>query len=110
MHAVIVGLNDETYAKLIGLCTSGLDHSWLATHLLERAVYDSPVPGRCKTCGGPFWKDIHAKGHPVVYCSDPCREKGYQARKMRWWRSKKGGAWRAKTRTGKSARRASRGS
>jgi hypothetical protein len=96
MHAVIVGISDETYSKLIALCTQGLDHSWLATHMLERAIYEAPSPGLCKMCGGPFFKDRHKKGHPFVYCSDECREKGYLARKMRWWQGRKGNAWRAK--------------
>jgi hypothetical protein len=97
MHAVIVGLSDQTYEKLIALCTADMDHSWLATHLLERAIYDAPAPGHCKLCGEPFFRDVRKIGPPPVYCSDPCRVKGYQERKVRWWR-KKGAAWRVKQR------------
>ena len=101
MHAVIVGLSDATYSKLVALCTQGMDHSWLATHLLERAIYEAPTPGRCKMCGSDFFRDPHRKGPPLVYCSDPCRVQGYAARKRRWWH-KKGGSWR---RTDKPGRR-----
>jgi hypothetical protein len=65
-----------------------MDHSWLATHLLERAIYDAPAPGHCKLCGEPFFRDVRKIGPPPVYCSDPCRVKGYQERKVRWWRKK----------------------
>lgn len=103
MHAVIVGLSDATYEKLIALCTDDMDHSWLATHLLERAIVDAPAPGRCKICGGGVFRDQRKIGPPRVYCSDPCRTKGYQERKARWWR-KKGRTWREK-RPGRAVRR-----
>ena len=93
MHAVIVGISDETYDKLVALCRGGIDHSWLATRLLERAVYDEPVPGRCKQCAGEFFQKARQKGRPLVYCSEECRKAGYQERKMRWWRTK-GRRWR----------------
>jgi hypothetical protein len=97
MHAVIVGLSDETYDHLVALCTQGLDHSWLATKLLEDAIHQSPQPGVCRECGEPFFVESSHRGHPYAYCSDACRKKGYQARKLRWWR-KKGKAWRAQHR------------
>lgn len=94
MHAVIVGLSDPTYEKLVSLCTDGLDHAWLATRLLEEAIYNAPTPERCRMCGGPFFRDIHKIGPPAVYCSDECRAEGYQARKARWMRRKRVG-WKA---------------
>jgi hypothetical protein len=106
MHAVIVGLSDETYEKLIALCSERMDHSWLATRLLEQAIFESPAPGQCKACGEVFFRDVRKPGHPRAYCSDPCRDEGYRARKQRYWR-KKGRSWREKQR-GKAGSRSPR--
>src|SRR3954453_24003908 len=89
MHAVIVGVSDPTYAKLCALAAQAqiTDHSWLATHLLEQAVQEAPVPGTCQGCGQPF-AVAPTPGGQIRYCSDICRQKGYRARKRRWWRSR----------------------
>lgn len=96
MHALIVGISDEAYEKLIALSGNRIDHSWLATHLLEDAVSDAPRPGVCKMCGDPFFVRGHPIGRPRLYCSEKCQKAGHQERKRRWWR-RKGKAWREKS-------------
>lgn len=87
MHAFIVAVNDVTYEKLIGLCAVSRvdDHSWLATHLLEQAVREAPVPGTCHICRQPFAQAPH-KGAQRIYCSETCRRRGYNARSARYER------------------------
>jgi len=90
MHAVIVGLSDPIYEKLVALCkqAGNLDHSWYATHLLEEAIANAPLPGHCKGCGTAFAQQAGKIGPPYRYCSEKCREKGYRERKLRWWKKR----------------------